>query len=410
MTAQARRQEVQTRDGHPQPVLLVRRCRRGVRPDHVEMRIRLVEVELVEVGDRVHQRQPGEVLADPGREGMEEHRHGPGLAVEGEAEGVVREKPGRLGPVTSGLQMADGVGGVTVVGEPPRGDPVELRDLRGDGTAELQPEQAAEHVVVAEPGTSGVEGQDERVGVLELQQDPFRSSCPGEQVGQLAVDPVQQGSTQQQSLYLWWLPVQHFGHQVLGDSAIAAGELGDEPFRVRVPGQGQDGQSQPGRPAFGPLVQRGHRLVGQRDPGGREQLASLVLGEEQLRRADLGQLSRQPELMQAQRKVAAGGYDHMDVRGEVRQQGGELLDGLGGGQLMQVVDDQDAGIAGRRELGQHLVHHGPAVVPGRRGRGLGATDRTQQGEPEQLGVVLAGLDRHEGDPPVLALSIGPPVQ
>ena len=32
--------------------------------------------------------------------------------------------------------------------------------------AQFQPKQAAEHVVVSEPGTARVEGQNERVGVL----------------------------------------------------------------------------------------------------------------------------------------------------------------------------------------------------------------------------------------------------
>ena len=218
---------------------------------------------------------------------------------------------------------------------------MQFRYVSGRGTAQLQPEQTAEHVVVAEPGASGVERHDERVGVLQVQQDPFRSGGAGEQVGQFAVDPVQQGGAQQQALYLWWLPVQHLGHQVLGDRTVAAGELGDEPFGVRVPGQGQDGQPQPGRPAFGPLVQRGDDRVGQRDPGGGQQPAGLVLGEAQLRGADLGQLSGQPQLVQAQRRVAAGGHDRVDVRGEARQQGRELLVGLGGAQLVQVVDDQD---------------------------------------------------------------------
>ena len=137
--AQPRRQQVQRRDGHPQPVLPVGRCRRGVRPDDVQVRVGLVEVELVEVGDRVHQGQPGGVLAGTGREGAQQRRHGPRLAVEGEAEGVVGEQPGRLGPVPGGLQMADGVGGVGVVGEPPRGDagavPVRLRARYGAAPA-----------------------------------------------------------------------------------------------------------------------------------------------------------------------------------------------------------------------------------------------------------------------------------
>ena len=72
------------------------------------------------------------------------------------------------------------------------------------------------------------------------------------------------------------------------------------------------------------------------------------------------------------------------------------------------------GLAGRREFGAHLVDHGLAVEPGRRGRGLGAAgrgaDRAQQGEPEQLRVVLARPYGHERDPAVRAPSVGPRAQ
>jgi hypothetical protein len=111
-------------------------------------------------------------------------------------------------------------------------------DVRGHRAAQFQPEQAAEHAVVAEPGTAGVEGHDERVGVLQVQQDPSRPRGSGKQVGELAVDPVQHGGAQQQVLDFRRLPLQHLGHQVLGDRAVGAGELGDEPFGVGVPGEG----------------------------------------------------------------------------------------------------------------------------------------------------------------------------
>jgi len=81
---------------------------------------------------------------------------------------------------------------------------------------------------------------------------------------------------------------------------------------------------------------------------------------------------------------------------------------------MQVVDDQREGAAGRREFRAHLVDHGLAVEPRRRGRGLGAAgggaDGAQQGEPEQLRIVLARLYGHERDRAVLAPSIGPRMQ
>jgi hypothetical protein len=51
-------------------------------------------------------------------------------------------------------------------------------------------------------------------------------------------------------------------------------------------------------------VQPGHAGLGQRDARGREQLAGLALGEPQVRRADLGQLPGQAQLMQVQRPGA----------------------------------------------------------------------------------------------------------
>jgi hypothetical protein len=89
-------------------------------------------------------------------------------------------------------------------------------------------------VVVAEPGALGVERFDERVGVLKFQQDPFRARAAGQQIGQLAVDAIEQGGTQEQILDVGGPAFQHLGDQVLGDRAVAAGELRDEPLRVGV--------------------------------------------------------------------------------------------------------------------------------------------------------------------------------
>jgi hypothetical protein len=137
-----------------------------VRPDLAQVRIGLVEAEPVLVGDGPDQGQVGGVLTGPGREGAQQRRHGARLPVKGEAEGMVGEHAGRLVPVAGRLPVADGVGGLAVLGEPARGELVQSGDVRGHRAAQFQPEQAAEHAVVAEPGTVGIEGHDERVGVL----------------------------------------------------------------------------------------------------------------------------------------------------------------------------------------------------------------------------------------------------
>ena len=155
------------------------------------MRVRLIKPDLVQVGDGVHQGQPRGVLPDRGRERAQQRCSGARLPVEGEAEGVIGEQTGCLGPLACRLQVADPVRNVPVLSKPVRGEPVQLRDLPGHGPAQLDAQEFAEHAVVAEPSTTSIEGHDERVGVLEVQQDPFRPGAAAEQVSQLTVDPVQ---------------------------------------------------------------------------------------------------------------------------------------------------------------------------------------------------------------------------
>jgi hypothetical protein len=66
-------------------------------------------------------------------------------------------------------------------------------------------------------------------------------------------------------------------------------------------------------------MQHRRDVLGQRDSGGGEELAGLVLCEAQLHGADLGQVTGQPQLVQAQRQVAAGGHDRADFRRQPRQ-------------------------------------------------------------------------------------------
>lgn len=94
--------------------------------------------------------------------------------------------------------------------------------LLGLCPAQFQPQEPAEQVVVAEPGAVGVERDDEGVRVLQFQKDPLRPGRTGEQVRELAVDSVQHGGAQEQSLDVLGLPLQHLSHQILGHRAVAA--------------------------------------------------------------------------------------------------------------------------------------------------------------------------------------------
>ena len=178
---------------------------------------------------------------------------------------MVGQQPGRLRPVARRLRVPDGLDHLALQGEPSGSLPVQPRHVPGQRPAQLQPEQIPEQVVEAEPRALRVQRDDERVGVLQVQQDPFRARAAGQQIGQLAVDPIEQGGPQEQILDVGWLAVQHLGDQVLRDRAVAAGELRDEPLRVGVISQGERREPQARRPSFRPLVQQRRSGVRQRD-------------------------------------------------------------------------------------------------------------------------------------------------
>ena len=150
---------------------------------------------------------------------------------------MVGEQPRRVGPVTRGLSMPDGVNDLAVLDQPLRGQPVQGRQFFGQPPAQLKPEQVSEEVVIPEPGPGRVERYDERVGVFEVEQDPLGARVTSQQVRQLAVDAVEQGGTQKQLLDLGRLAFQHLGEQVLGHGPAAAGELRDKSLGVRAAGQ-----------------------------------------------------------------------------------------------------------------------------------------------------------------------------
>ena len=145
--------------------------------------------------------------------------------------------------------------------------------------------------------------------------------------------------------------------------------------------------------------------LGQRDTRGVEKLAGLAVGKAQISRADLGQLAGQAQLVQAQPHIVTRGHYRVHVRGKVGQQPGELSGGFWRGQLVEIIHNQRDAAVSVGELREHPVDHRRCVEvrrPCRRFRAAvctgGVTDRAEQGQPELLGVVLAALHLHEGEP------------
>ena len=91
----------------------------------------------------------------------------------------------------------------------------------------------------------------------------------------------------------------------------------------------------------------------------------------------------------------------------------ELGAGVSGTQLVEIVDHQhnDSGRFGQfryNRVDNHIaVEIGRSGLPSGISDGIRSPDRLQDGEPELLRILLVAGHRHEGDPAILARSVGP---
>ena len=75
--------------------------------------------------------------------------------------------------------------------QPPRGHPVQARELFGQPAAQFEPEQVGEQMVIPEPGPARIERDDEGISGFEVEEDSLSGWLTGEQAGQLTVDRVE---------------------------------------------------------------------------------------------------------------------------------------------------------------------------------------------------------------------------
>ena len=286
------------------------------------------------------------------------------------------------------------------------------RAVRRRGAPQLQLQQVSEQPVVAEPGPPRIQRGHERAGLLQLLQHPLPARAPGQQVGQLAVDPVQHRGPQQQPPDRLALPLQHLGQQVLRHRALAAGELGREPVRIRVPGQRQRGQPQPRRPALGPLMQQPQRRVGQLYPGRLEQRPLLLPGEAQV--GPRGSRSARPPAAAGAGPAADhGGWPARTAApaGARMHQQLQLAQRLGRAQLVHVVDHQPDPVLEPAQVFQQPLDDRP-VRPGRGPPSAAAPASTRRRSPAARRAptarTAAGRAPRPAPPPTRHARPGPP--
>ena len=275
-----------------------------------------------------------------GREQPEQRVERVAPAGHRQREVAVREQaPGRC-PVTGCLIVPDGLGHVSVHLVPGGRGAVQRGDRRRRRAPQLQAQQIGEQAVVAEPGPGAVECGDEGVLVLELLEDRLGSGAAGEGVGQRPADALEDRGSQEQVAHLRRLALEHLGEEVARHGALAARELRHEPCWVRVRAQRDRRQTHTGRPSLRAFLQRRNGGVRHADPARTEQAPRLVEREAQVGPAQLGQLARDPEAMQAEGRLLASREHDPQLRRHPREQQLQPGQRVVGAELVEIVDHQ----------------------------------------------------------------------
>ena len=242
----------------------------------------LVEQAVEDVVDRKRSREISIAQMSVARELAKERVERLAPASHRQREVVVQEQASSRGPVTGRLVVADRFDDVAFLFVPGGCGAVQRRDRRRHDAPQFEAQEIGEQVVVAEPGTAGVQCGDEGVLVFEPLEDRLGPRATGELVGQRPADALNDRRTQEQVAHLRRLTLQHLREEVARHCPLASGELGYKALRVGVGCQRDRRQPQTGRPSLGAFVQRGHGLIGQSDPAGAEKRAGFVEGEPQV--------------------------------------------------------------------------------------------------------------------------------
>ena len=177
------------------------------------------------------------------------------LTIIGNQRVVVRSAARSQAPPAAAWRRARGV--VAVRGEPGRGAPVQLRDARR-GAARAARRAAARRTA----GGSDATCRARRAASSARRRAPgapasrWPSRRPGQRVGELGAQRVDDRRAQQEVAQLRWLAGEHLADQVVADRRVGAGEVLDEVARVGMVLQRHRRQAQRGRPALGAPPER----------------------------------------------------------------------------------------------------------------------------------------------------------
>jgi hypothetical protein len=329
---------------------------------------------------------------------------------------VVRDhEPGEEVEVRGRRSVVDRLGRLTVDSEPLGGGPMDLRRGPGVRGGELERRELGEQRVDAVPPALPQPG-DEEVGALQRPEHRGRIRAPEHRVAERRGEAAEDRDAQEEAADVVVERTQHLLAQEIGDEAVVPGELADDLRHVVHAAKPDRGELDRGRPSLGPAVEQLElrRLEVDVASAG-EQLGRLGRGEREVLGTQLDQRSPHPVSGDPEGGVAAGDQHEARVRGKALGRVVDRCQAVGGGDRLELVEDDDHLFPERAnafdELFDGVVDRrpgGPEAVQRAAPEPLAnAVDRRCDVRPQPDGIVVSDVERHPGERHVPALAPGP---
>ena len=307
-------------------------------------------------------------------------------------------------PVTGVHRVADRLGRSTVCDEPRRGQSMQSRRLGGLLVGELAPQQLGEEPVVAVHRRVLGYRLDERVRPFQRREGVPCAPSPGQHLGELRREGVDDAGPQEEFADLGRLGGQHLADEVLGDVRVVPRDGGDQILGFAATLQRHGEQPEAGRPPLGALDERSERRIGQDDTVRGKQRRRFLGGERQVVSAHLAECPGQAVAVQRQRRIPTSHQDHPEVLVGVPQQRVEVFGQLPVVQDRNAVEDEDDGLGLGGQVGREPREHGTRDGAGagrlvdRRGeRDATAAEPLDEVRPEDGRLVVAFLEGYPHD-------------
>src|SRR5260370_29414600 len=175
-------------------------------------------------------------------------------------------------------------------------------------------QEIGEKLVIPIPGMLLIQGDDEQVGLLQVQKPCLAVCVSCHLPAEGSIQTIQERGVQQKLLDLFRLFLKHLFHEVGYKSVVTARESCEKTRSITLSLQRETGELQTGDPPFGTRFQYGDLVTGQVQPhDGIEKQRRLLKRKAQISSADLSESMVDPQASQREGRIAASRHEQMQL-------------------------------------------------------------------------------------------------